>query len=413
MTTGVNSANPFTSFKTRHAPWHFQPLTWPPTSGVPRSPTQSVRLVLNQACCCCNCWDCWMLSKDPGLSADCGSIHQEIRHQASFTIFSIIRCCCCHDCCNHRWPTRSDHSRILRPGNGFVSVSAGFLSNATTSNFKWPSANQLCTHKWRVCKCLRHPPILFVLQHFSQPHCHCRFDLAHRSSNLGSVIGFPSLCTLLATKRSIQLLRSIMQQASANMTCVATSVCLFSRSLQSCSFFRANLRPNQSPHALATSLLTFVAHTSTRSSYSSPGIDLTSWVLACAHSVAPSCVSWDTSPLQQCQLCLEQHTPISSLSCGTKSTLLMWASRNSQPVLFALHFSWHVANRHLLHQSTSWLSMHLQQVSCRPPTSSHHSAYQFWLFDSRSSAPSCHLHQIQSDPFVSPRIVSKESFQTF
>ena len=38
-------------------------------------------------------------------------------------------CCCCHhDCCNHLWPTCSDHSRILRPGNGFVSVSAGFRS---------------------------------------------------------------------------------------------------------------------------------------------------------------------------------------------------------------------------------------------------------------------------------------------
>ena len=31
-------------------------LTWPLTSGVPRSPTRSVWLVLNEFCCCCNCW---------------------------------------------------------------------------------------------------------------------------------------------------------------------------------------------------------------------------------------------------------------------------------------------------------------------------------------------------------------------
>ena len=33
--------------------------------------------------------------------ADCGSILQDVHHQASFTMFSIICCCCCCYCCNH------------------------------------------------------------------------------------------------------------------------------------------------------------------------------------------------------------------------------------------------------------------------------------------------------------------------
>ena len=89
---------------------------------------------------------------------------------------------------------------------------------------------------------------LVFLQHFLLLSCHCRFVLKHQSSSLGNVIEFPSSCTLLGSKRSIQLLNLTMQQASANMTCVATSVCLFSRSRLSCSSFQANLQPNESPH---------------------------------------------------------------------------------------------------------------------------------------------------------------------
>ena len=41
--------------------------------------------------------------KDPGLSAAAlccnGAIHQDVRHQASIAMFSIIRCCFCY-CCN-------------------------------------------------------------------------------------------------------------------------------------------------------------------------------------------------------------------------------------------------------------------------------------------------------------------------
>ena len=113
---------------------------------------------------------------------------------------------------------------------------------------------------------------LVFLQHFLLLSCHCRFVLEHQSSSLGNVIEFPSSCTLLGSKRSTQLLRLTMQQASANMTCVSASVCLFSRSRLSCSSFRANLQPNQSPHAPATLHLTFVVHTSTSISCSSPGI---------------------------------------------------------------------------------------------------------------------------------------------
>ena len=69
---------------------------------------------------------------------------------------------------------------------------------------------------------------LVFLQHFLLLSCHCRFVLEHQSSSLGNVIEFPSSCTLLGSKRNIQLLRLTMQQASANMTCVATNVCLFS-----------------------------------------------------------------------------------------------------------------------------------------------------------------------------------------
>ena len=99
---------------------------------------------------------------------------------------------------------------------------------------------------------------LVFLQHFLLLSWHCRFVLEHQSSSLGNVIEFPSSCTFLGSKRSIQLLHLIMQQASANMTCVATNVCLFSRSRLSCSSFQAILQPNQSPHAPATLHLTFV-----------------------------------------------------------------------------------------------------------------------------------------------------------
>ena len=90
---------------------------------------------------------------------------------------------------------------------------------------------------------------LVFLQHILLLSCHCRFVLEHQSSSHGNVIEFPSSFTLLESKRNTQLLRSIMQQASANMTCVSTNVCHFSRSHLSCSFFQAILQPNQSPHA--------------------------------------------------------------------------------------------------------------------------------------------------------------------
>ena len=60
-----------------HAEFGYLTHFWPDalTSGVQRSPTQSTRLVLNHFCCCWDCCNCWKLSKDPRLSADCGSIH--------------------------------------------------------------------------------------------------------------------------------------------------------------------------------------------------------------------------------------------------------------------------------------------------------------------------------------------------
>ena len=90
---------------------------------------------------------------------------------------------------------------------------------------------------------------LVLLQHFLLLSCHGRSVLEHQSSNLDNVIEFPSSKTLLESKRNTQLLRLIMQQATANMTCVSTNVCLFSLSRLSCSFSQANLQPNQSPHA--------------------------------------------------------------------------------------------------------------------------------------------------------------------
>ena len=65
---------------------------------------------------------------------------------------------------------------------------------------------------------------LVFLQHFLLLSCHFRSVLEHLSSSPGNVIEFPSSCTFLGSKRSVQLLRLTMQQASANMTCVATSV---------------------------------------------------------------------------------------------------------------------------------------------------------------------------------------------
>ena len=151
------------------------------------------------------------------------------------------------------------------------------LDSATTNDV---SANVSDVHRFLV-----------FLHHFLLLSCHCRFVLEHQPSSLGDVIEFPSSYTFLGSKRSVQLLRLTMQQASANMPCVATNVCLFSRSHLSCSSFQADLQPNQSPHAPATLHLTVVVHTSIRISCSSPGIDPTFRVLACVHSVALSCVS--------------------------------------------------------------------------------------------------------------------------
>ena len=142
---------------------------------------------------------------------------------------------------------------------------------------------------------------LVFLQHFLLLSCHCRFVLERQSSSLGNVIEFPSSYTLLVSKRNTQRLRSVMQQASANMTCVATNVCLFSRSHLSCSLFQANLQPNQSPHAPVTFHLTFVVRTSTRISCSSPGID-------------PTFLSSCMCPLRGSFMCLVRHFTASAMS---------------------------------------------------------------------------------------------------
>ena len=159
-------------------------------------------------------------------------------------MFSIIRCgfccCCCHDCCNQHvltirgfyvpamvslvYPLDSSHLQ-QHP----TSSDQAPLDSATTND---ASAN--------VSDVLR---FLVFLQHFLLLSCHCRFTLEHQSSSLGNLIEFPSSCTLLGSKRGTQLLHLTMQQASANMTCVATNVCLFSRSHLSCSFFQADLQP--------------------------------------------------------------------------------------------------------------------------------------------------------------------------
>ena len=139
------------------------------------------------------------------------------------------------------------------------------------------------------------------LRHSLLLNCHCRFVLEHRSSSLVNVIEFPSSCTLLESKRSTQLLRLLTQQASANMTCVATNVCLFSRSRLSCSSFRANHQPNQSPHAPATLHLTFVVHTSTRISCSSP-------------RYRPNLLSSCMCPLRGSFMCLVRNFTASAMS---------------------------------------------------------------------------------------------------
>ena len=77
------------------------------------------------------------------------------------------------------------------------------------------SANVTDVHRFHV-----------FLQHSLLLSCHCRFVLEHRSSSLGNVIEFPSSCALLESTRSAQLLRLIVQQASANKTRVSTNVCL-------------------------------------------------------------------------------------------------------------------------------------------------------------------------------------------
>ena len=60
----------------------------------------------------------------------------------------------------------------------------------------------------RFCKCLSCPLIPRLFATLLLLRCHCRFVLEHQSSSLGNVIGFPSSCTLLGSKRNTQLLRS-------------------------------------------------------------------------------------------------------------------------------------------------------------------------------------------------------------
>ena len=143
---------------------------------------------------------------------------------------------------------------------------------------------------------------LVFLQHFLLLSCHCRFVWEHQSSSLDNVIEFPSSYTLLESKRNTHFLRSKMQQASANMTYVSTNVCLFSLSRLSCSFFQPNLQPNQSPHAPVTFHLTFVVHTSTRISCSSPSIDRLNLLSSCM------------CPLRGSFMCLVRHFTASAMS---------------------------------------------------------------------------------------------------
>ena len=129
--------------------------------------------------------------------------------KASFTMFSIIRCCC-HDCCNHLCTTCSDHSRILRPGNGFVSVCPldfSHLQQHPTSSDQVPLNSATTNDVFaKVSDVLQ---FLVFLQHFLLLSCHCRYVLERQSSSLGNVIEFPSSYTLLESKRKTQLLRSI------------------------------------------------------------------------------------------------------------------------------------------------------------------------------------------------------------
>ena len=141
---------------------------------------------------------------------------------------------------------------------------------------------------------------LVFLQHFLLLSCHCRFVLEHQSSSLGNVIEFPSSYTLLESKRNTQLLRSIMQQAFANMTCVSTNVCLFSRSHLSCSFFQANLQPNQSTCTCNVSSDVCRAHVNTH--------------LLFFTRYRPNLLSSCMCPLRGSFMCLVTHFTASAMS---------------------------------------------------------------------------------------------------
>ena len=293
---------------------------------------------------------------------------------------------------------------------------SSWLLQPSLTNMFWPLAN-LATGQWfraHICLILLTCNDIQFLMNKSHPDLQPQvtwLQMSQTSSNSTSSCDTPCCRTvtidlyrnidhpvLVMWLNSQARLRSSNQSVVLSFSAWYISHCKHDM----CSFFRANLQPNQSPHAPATLLATFFVHTS-RISFFSPSIDPTSWVLACVHSVALPCVLWDTSPLQRFQHCFERHAPTSSPSFGTKSIPLMWVSPNVRSVLFALHSSWHVTNRHLLHPSTSWLSMHLQQVLCQLPTSSYRSAHQFWMFNSRSSPPSCRLQRIQRDGFASPK----------
>ena len=113
---------------------------------------------------------------------------------------------------------------FLRPRNGFVyaldfshlqqhpTLSDQVLLDSATTNDVFANVSDVLQ-------------FLVFLQHFLLLRCQCRFVLEHQSSNLGNVIEFPSSYTLLESMRNTQLLHSIMQQASANMTCVSTCTC--------------------------------------------------------------------------------------------------------------------------------------------------------------------------------------------
>ena len=178
---------------------------------------------------------------------------------ASFPMFSIIGCCCC--CCC--WLQQPSLTSVFWKSTDLVSQQcfrecvrwiSPTCNSIQTSRGQTPpdsaTTSYVTTNIWNVHRF-----------HVFSTNTPCYW---HATVELYWNLGHPILTMWLNSQTRARfsehsgVLAQLLRFVTANMTCVATNVSLFSRSPLSCSSFQTNLQPNQNPHAPPTLHLTNV-----------------------------------------------------------------------------------------------------------------------------------------------------------